>query len=66
MIINPITIRMPRHELEAVLAASSARLKALKGDTHARRILEGAVDRLADQIGAETGQRGPTVFVEGA
>lgn len=56
MLINPVTIRMPRHELEAVLAASSARLLGLKGDTPTRRTLENAVQRLADELARATGQ----------
>lgn len=58
MIINPVTITMPRHELEALIAGASARLKALKGDTSTRRVLESAVDRASERLAAATGQKG--------
>lgn len=56
MIINPVTITMPRHELEALIAAASARFRALKGDTRDRRLLEDAIDRAATLLARATGQ----------
>ena len=56
MIINPVTITMPRHELEALIAGASARLKTLKGDTSTRRVLENAVDRATYLLAVATGQ----------
>lgn len=50
MIINPVTVTMPRHELEMLKAAATKRLSQLKGDNGARRILEQALDSLDDQL----------------
>lgn len=57
MIINPVTITMPRHELEALIAAASARHKALKGDTPTRRVLEHAIDNATYLLAVATGQK---------
>lgn len=57
MMIRPITITMPRHELEALIAGASARLRSLKGDTSTRRVLENAVDTAVDQLARATSQK---------
>lgn len=53
MIINPVTITMPKHELEALLDAGRKRLglaTAKRLDRHASATLEYAVDSLEDTL----------------
>lgn len=56
MIINPVTITMPRHELEALISASQKTYAKLKGDTARKRVLESAIDNATDLIAAATRQ----------
>jgi hypothetical protein len=51
MIINPVSLNMSRHHLEALYSAASRDHARMKGDTPRKRVLLDALLHLQDALG---------------